>query len=88
MVSPFRCNAEVDKIIPQVNKIGNLMSPLVLGTGRGGGSGFRFARAKLLQDFTSDPDKITRQLRRSSREACQPTEDAVDKAMRMLQIAR
>src|SRR5579872_2750941 len=59
MVIAIQCNGEVDKILPQVNRIGNLIGPLLLGQ-QGEAAVVAFdSRVRTLQDFTSDPDKIT-----------------------------
>jgi len=59
MVIAIQVNAEVDKILPQVSRIGNLVSPLLLGN-QGEAAVLAFdSRIRILQDFTSDPEKIT-----------------------------
>jgi len=59
MVIAIQANEEVEHILPQVNKIGNLISPLILGN-QGEAAVLAFdSRIRTLQDFTSDPDKIT-----------------------------
>jgi VWFA-related protein len=59
MVIAIQCNGEVDQILPKVNKIGNMIAPLMLGTlGEAAVVAFDH-RIRVMQDFTSDPDKIT-----------------------------
>ena len=60
MVIAIQANAAVESILPQVQKIGNLVSPLILGD-QGEAAVLAFdSRLRTLQDFTSDPDKITK----------------------------
>ena len=59
LVIAIQANSRVDKMLPAVNKIGNLMKPIILGD-QGEAAVIAFdARVRTLQDFTSDPDKIT-----------------------------
>jgi len=59
MVICIQANEEVQSILPEVNKVGNLISPLILGN-QGEAAIVAFdSRVRVLQDFTSDPDKIT-----------------------------
>lgn len=85
MVVAIQSNAEVEKILPQVNKIGNLIKPLVLGD-QGEAAVLSFdARVKLLQDFTSDPDKITVAVKKIfAGGRFSHLNDAVDESIRML----
>jgi VWFA-related protein len=59
MVIAIQCNGEVDQILPKVNRIGNMIAPLMLGT-EGEAAVLAFDhRVRVMQDFTSSPDKIT-----------------------------
>ena len=85
MVIAIQCNGEVDKILPQVNRIGNLISPLLLGQ-QGEAAVVAFdSRIRTLQDFTSDPDKITTAVKKiQSGSMSAHLVDAVDESVRML----
>jgi VWFA-related protein len=85
MVVAIQANSRVDKILPQVNKIGNLITPLVIGD-QGEAAVVAFdSRVRTLQDFTSNPDKISAAVKTiyagstSSRLV-----DAVDQSIQML----
>ena len=85
MVIAIQCNSEVDQILPKVNRIGNMIAPIVLGA-QGEAAVIAFdSRIRTMQDFTNDPDRITEAVKRihagsmSSRLV-----DAVDTAERML----
>ncbi len=59
MVIAIQCNNEVDQILPRINRIGNMVAPLLLGD-RGEAAVIAFdSRVRTFQDFTSDPEKIT-----------------------------
>ncbi|HXS97044.1 MAG TPA: VWA domain-containing protein [Candidatus Limnocylindrales bacterium] len=59
MVVAVQANEEVTDILSQVNKIGTLISPLILGN-QGEAAVVAFDhRIRTIQDFTSDPDKIS-----------------------------
>ena len=85
MVVAIQSNAEVEKILPQVNKIGNLIKPLILGD-LGEAAVVTFdSRVRVLQDFTSDPDKITMAIRKIYAGGMMShLNDAVDESVRML----
>ena len=85
MVVAIQSNAEVEKILPQVNKIGNLIKPLMLGD-LGEAAVISFdSRVKVLQDFTSDPDKITAGVKKIFAGGTYAhLNDAVDESIRML----
>jgi VWFA-related protein len=85
MVIAIQCNGEVDKILPQVNKIGNLIAPLLLGQ-QGEAAVLAFdSRLRTLQDFTSDPDKISTAVKKiQSGSMSAHLVDAVDEGIRML----
>ncbi len=60
MVICMQANASVEGILPQVKKIGNLVAPLIIGD-QGEAAVIAFdSRIRKIQDFTSDPDKITK----------------------------
>ncbi len=85
MVIAIQSNAEVEKILPQVNKIGNLVKPLLIGD-LGEAAVMNFdAHVKVQQDFTSDPDKITKAVQKiyAGGEFAH-LNDAVDESIRML----
>jgi VWFA-related protein len=85
MVVAIQTNAEAEQALTQVKKIGNLIKPLVLGDlGEAAVMSFD-SRVKVLQDFTSDPDKITMAVSKiyaGGRFA--HLNDAVDESIRML----
>lgn len=85
MVIAIQCNGEVDKILPQINKIGTMISPILLGQ-QGEAAVVAFdSRLRVLQDFTSDPDKITTAVRKiESGSMSARLVDAVDESIRML----
>lgn len=85
MVIAIQANAEVEKILPQVNKIGNLISPLILGD-QGEAAVVAFdARVRTLQPFTSDPDKITQAVKKIyPGSSTSRLNDAVEESSRML----
>jgi VWFA-related protein len=63
MVICIQGNAHVEGLLPQIRRIGGLVSPLLLGD-MGEAAVIAFdARVRTLQDFTSDGDKITRALK-------------------------
>jgi VWFA-related protein len=64
MVILVQANAAVEKMLPAINKIGNLIEPLILGS-QGEAAVIAFDhRIRTLQEFTSDPDKITQAVRK------------------------
>jgi VWFA-related protein len=59
LVVLIQANAAVENMLPTINRIGNLMQPLILGD-RGDAAVIAFDhRIRLMQDFTADPEKIT-----------------------------
>jgi len=85
LVILVQANAAVEKMLPAINKIGNLIQPLILGD-QGEAAVVAFDhRIRTLQDFTSDGDKISQAVRK-----IQPGSnaahmiDATEEAMRML----
>jgi len=80
-----QANARVEKILPQVTRIGNLIKPLIVGDqGEAGVIAFD-SRVRVMQDFTSDSDKITAAVKKLSYGST-PSHliDAVDEGVRML----
>ena len=60
MVICLQVGSHVEGLLPQIRKIGNLVSPLLIGEqGEAALIGYD-ARVRLLQDFTSEGDKITK----------------------------
>jgi VWFA-related protein len=59
LVIAVESSSHVEGILPQVQKIGNLIAPLIIGD-QGEAAVVAFdSRIRTLQDFTSNPDKIT-----------------------------
>lgn len=60
LVIAIQANAHVEKLLPQVNKIGNLVGPMILGD-QGEAAVIAYdSRIRTLQNFTNDPDLITK----------------------------
>jgi len=59
LVICLQVNAHVEGMLPQVRKIGNLIAPLLIGEQGEAALVAYDARVRVLQDFTSDSDKIT-----------------------------
>jgi len=85
MVIAIQCNGEVDHILPQINRIGNLIGPMMLGA-QGEAAVIAFDhRIRTLQDFTSDPDKISDAIKKiHSGSMSAALVDAVDAGEHML----
>jgi VWFA-related protein len=59
MVIAIQANANVEKILPQVSRVGNMIAPEILGN-NGEASVIAYdSRIRTLQEFTADSDKIT-----------------------------
>jgi VWFA-related protein len=59
MVIAIQANSNANGLLPQVNRIGSLISPLLIGD-QGEAAVIAYdSRIQKLQDFTSDPEKIT-----------------------------
>jgi VWFA-related protein len=85
LVVAIQANSRVDKILPQVNRIGNLLKPIILGD-QGEAAVVAFdSRVRTLQDFTSDPEKIAKAVK-SIQAGSQSSRlvDAVEAADRLL----
>ena len=64
LVICIQSNSHVEGLLPQVKKIGNLVTPLVTGE-QGEVAIIAYdSRVRTLQDFTSDPNKITEAVKR------------------------
>ena len=63
IVIAIQANSHVQSILPQVQKIGSLISPLVIGDQGEAAVVAYDARIRTLQDFTSDSDKITKAIK-------------------------
>jgi VWFA-related protein len=59
MVIAIQANANVDKILPQVTRIGAMIGPEILGNNGEASVVAYDSRIRTLQEFTSDPDKIS-----------------------------
>ena len=63
MVVAIQANSRADKILPQVNRIGSMLKPIVLGDlGEAAVVAFD-SRVRVLQPFTSDADEITKAIK-------------------------
>ena len=63
LVIAIQSNSHVEGLLPQVNKIGNLIKPLIVGD-QGEVALIAYdGRVRTLQEFTSDPDKITEKVK-------------------------
>jgi VWFA-related protein len=85
LVLAIQANDRADKILPQVNRIGVMLKPILLGD-QGEAAVVAFdARLRTIQDFTPDADKITKAVRSitagSSRSRLV---DAVEESVHML----
>jgi VWFA-related protein len=85
LVICLQVNAHVEGVIPQIRKIGNLIEPLMIGEqGEAAVIGFD-SRIRLLQDWTSDSDKITKSVKDIyAGSSSNRVIDAVAEATRML----
>jgi VWFA-related protein len=85
MVIAVQCNDRVESVLPQINKIGDLIGPLVIGD-QGEAAVVAFdSRIRQMQDFTSDPAKITEAVKRIHPGSSQSRMiDAVEEAVREL----
>jgi VWFA-related protein len=85
MVIAIQANDHVEGILPKINKIGGLIAPLVIGD-QGEAAVLAFdSRLRVLQDFTSDPVKISDAIKKIQPGSSQSRMiDAVDESVRML----
>ena len=80
-----QANDHVESVLPQIQKIGVMIEPIVIGD-QGEASVLAFdSRIRLMQDFTSDPAKITEALKKIHAGSSQNRMiDAVEEAVREL----
>ncbi len=85
IVIAVQANDRVESVLPQINKIGVMIEPIVIGD-QGEASVLAFdSRIRQMQDFTSDPAKITEALKRIHPGSSQNRMiDAVEEAVREL----
>jgi VWFA-related protein len=85
LVICLQANAHVDSILPQVKKIGGMIAPLLIGE-QGEAAVIAFdSRIRLLQDFTSDSELITKAVKNlTAGSQANRMIDAVAEATRML----
>jgi VWFA-related protein len=63
LVVAVQANARADKILPQVNRVGAMLKPILLGD-QGEAAVIAYdSRVRLMQPFTSDADDITKAIR-------------------------
>jgi VWFA-related protein len=64
LVIVIESSSHVESILPQVQKIGNMVSPLILGD-QGEAAVMAFdSRVRMLQDFTNNPDLVTQAIKK------------------------
>jgi VWFA-related protein len=85
MVICIQANSAVEHMLPNINRIGVMMQPLILGD-RGEAAVVAFDhRIRVMQDFTSDADKITEAVKKiTPGSSSSHMIDAVEAADRML----
>ena len=85
LVICLQANAHVDSVLPQVKKIGNMIAPLLIGD-QGEAAVIAFdSRIRLLQDFTSNSELITKAVKNlTAGSQANRMIDAVSEATRML----
>jgi VWFA-related protein len=85
MVIMIQANSAVQNMLPTVSKIGSMISPLILGD-RGEAAVVAYdSRIRTLQEFTSDPDKITMAVKKiQPGSTANRLVDAYEEATRML----
>jgi VWFA-related protein len=85
MVICVQANADVEKMLPAVNRIGNLIQPEILGTSGEAAVIAYNSRIRVLQEFTHDADQITAAVKKiQPGSTSQRLNDAVSEATRML----
>ncbi len=85
LVFCLQANARVEGLLPQLKKIGNLVGPLIIGDQGEAAVVAYDHRIRTLQDFTSDPDKISAAVKRiTAGSMSSRMVDAVSVATRML----
>ena len=81
----IQANSHVEGLLPQVKKIGNLVGPLIIGDQGEAAVVAYDHRIRTLQDFTSDPEKITEAVQKiTPGSMSNRMVDAVSVATRML----
>jgi len=85
LVICIQSNSHVENTLPQVRKIGNLIKPLITGE-QGEVALIAYdSRIRVLQEFTSDPDKITEKIKTiTPGSSSNRMIDAVDEGRRLL----
>ena len=85
LVIAVQANDQVESVLPQIRKIGVMIEPLVIGD-QGEAAVIAFdSRIRPLQEFTSDPNKITEALKKIQPGSSQSRLiDAVDASVRLL----
>jgi len=85
MVIAVECSDHVETILPQIQKIGDMIQPIVIGD-QGEAAVLAFdSRIRLMQDFTSDSGKITDALKKIHAGSSQNRMiDAVEEGARLL----
>lgn len=85
MVIAVECSDHVETILPQIQKIGDMIQPIVIGD-QGEAAVLAFdSRIRLMQEFTSDTAKITEALKRIHAGSSQSRMiDAVEEGARLL----
>src|SRR2546423_10268920 len=89
LVICIQANSHVESILAQVKKIGNLIAPLIFGE-QGEAAIIAYdSRIRTLQEFTSDPDKITKSVKDLyAGSTSNRLIDAVSQGARMLRTRR
>ena len=88
MVICVQANAAIEKMLPAINRIGNLIQPQILGTAGEAAVIAYDSRIRTLQDFTNDGDKITAAVKKINPyggSTAQHMIDAVFEATKMLE---
>jgi len=87
MAIAVQCNDRVESVLPQIQKIGDMIQPIVIGD-QGEAAVLAFdSRIRLMQEFTSDSGKITEALKKIHAGSSQNRMiDAVEEAVRLLSL--
>jgi VWFA-related protein len=85
LVIAVQANDRVESVLPQINKIGNMIQPIVIGD-QGEAAVIAFdSRIRTMQEFTNDPAKITTALKSIHPGSSQSRMiDAVEQGVRLL----
>jgi VWFA-related protein len=85
MVIVVQANADVEKMLPAVNHIGNLIQPQILGDSGEAAVVAYDSRVRVLQEFTHDGDKINAAIKKiQPGSMSQHLNDAISEATRLL----